>query len=248
MNTYISREGPVLEGDDAKILTQEELGQGQEDHCWFNHRSTCTTSVFPKNTERDVLFLDQDIWREEHKSEYDFEKTIENAETIQSYFTRVSQIKEQLEELDEEVENANIMITTLSRLPGSWDSFMWGMCARRKWLLSIDSRKKTPRRRRSLNHKKRREDGSNWRSLKQWGIWRTQLLKNFLSTSAFDKKWCDYEWRRRWRWRLKKESTLETNKDKYSIVISLYYFFMHLFIFSYCIMHDRMFALMTEYY
>ena len=37
-------------------------------------------------------------------------------------------------------------------------------------------------------------------------------------------------------------------KDKYSIVISLYYFVMYLFIFSYCIMHDRMFALMTEYY
>ena len=31
--TCISREVPVPEGDEAKILTQEELGQGQEDHC-----------------------------------------------------------------------------------------------------------------------------------------------------------------------------------------------------------------------
>ena len=31
------------------------------------------------------------------------------------------------------------------------------------------------------------------------------------------------EWRRWWRWRLKKESTHETNKDKYSIVISWYF-------------------------
>ena len=31
---------------------------------------------------------------------------IQNEETIQSYFTRVSQIKEQLEAVDEEVENA----------------------------------------------------------------------------------------------------------------------------------------------
>ena len=30
---------------------------------------------------------------------------IQNAETIQSYFTRVSQIKEQLEVVEEEVEN-----------------------------------------------------------------------------------------------------------------------------------------------
>ena len=33
LDTYISREVPVPEGDEAKILTPEELGQGQEDHC-----------------------------------------------------------------------------------------------------------------------------------------------------------------------------------------------------------------------
>ena len=63
MDTYRSGDVPVPEGDKAKILTQEELGQGQEDHCWFNHGSPYTTSVFPKDTERDVWFLDQAIWR-----------------------------------------------------------------------------------------------------------------------------------------------------------------------------------------
>ena len=29
----MSREVPVLEGDEAQSLTPEELGQGQEDHC-----------------------------------------------------------------------------------------------------------------------------------------------------------------------------------------------------------------------
>ena len=38
---------------------------------------------------------------------------IQNVDTIQSYFTRVSQIKEKLEAVDEEVENAEIVITTL---------------------------------------------------------------------------------------------------------------------------------------
>ena len=61
LDTYIRREVPVPEGDEAQSLTQEELDQGQEDHCWFNHRSTCTTSVFPKDT-KDVWFLDQAIW------------------------------------------------------------------------------------------------------------------------------------------------------------------------------------------
>ena len=33
LDTYISREVPVPKGDEAKILSQEELGQGQEYHC-----------------------------------------------------------------------------------------------------------------------------------------------------------------------------------------------------------------------
>ena len=57
---------------------------------------------------------------------------IKNAETIQSYFTRVSEIKEQLEAVDEEVENAEVVIITLNGLPRSWDSFIQGMCAERK--------------------------------------------------------------------------------------------------------------------
>ena len=33
LDTYMSREVPFLEGDEAQSLTQEKLGQGQEDHC-----------------------------------------------------------------------------------------------------------------------------------------------------------------------------------------------------------------------
>ena len=33
LDTYISREVPVLEGDKDKILIPQELGKGQEDHC-----------------------------------------------------------------------------------------------------------------------------------------------------------------------------------------------------------------------
>ena len=57
---------------------------------------------------------------------------IQNTETIQSYFTRVSQIKEQLEAVDEEVENVEIVMTTLNGLPRAWDSFIQGICARKK--------------------------------------------------------------------------------------------------------------------
>ena len=33
LDTCMSREVPVPKGDEAKSLTPEELGQGQEDHC-----------------------------------------------------------------------------------------------------------------------------------------------------------------------------------------------------------------------
>ena len=56
---------------------------------------------------------------------------IQNEETIQSYFTRVFQIKEKLESIDEEVENVEIVMTTLNGLPRSWDSFIQGICARK---------------------------------------------------------------------------------------------------------------------
>ena len=49
---------------------------------------------------------------------------IKNANNIHSYFTRVSQIKEQLEAVEEEVENIEVVITTLNDLQGPWDSFI----------------------------------------------------------------------------------------------------------------------------
>ena len=47
---------------------------------------------------------------------------------------RVSQIKEQLEVVEENVEEGEISMTTLNGLPRSWDSFIQGICARRKMI------------------------------------------------------------------------------------------------------------------
>ena len=43
-----------------------------------------------------------------------------NVETMQSYFTSVSQIKEQIEAGKEEVKNAEVAIATFNGLLGSW--------------------------------------------------------------------------------------------------------------------------------
>ena len=49
---------------------------------------------------------------------------MQSSETIQSYFTRMSQIREQLEAIGDTIEEAKLMMTTLNGLPGSWESFI----------------------------------------------------------------------------------------------------------------------------
>ena len=45
---------------------------------------------------------------------------------------RVSQIKEQLEAVEENVEEGEIVMTTLNGIPRSWDSFIQGIYEKRK--------------------------------------------------------------------------------------------------------------------
>ena len=69
------------------------------------------------------------------KSEYDIKKPVEECEDPECRdhaVIRVSQIKEQLEVVKEKVKNAEVMMATLNGLPGSWNSFIQGMCFRRK--------------------------------------------------------------------------------------------------------------------
>ena len=51
---------------------------------------------------------------------------------MQSYFSRVSQIKEILEAIGDMVEEVEVVMTTLNGIPREWDSFIRGIYARRK--------------------------------------------------------------------------------------------------------------------
>ena len=53
-------------------------------------------------------------------------------ETMQSYFSRVAQIKDQLEAIGDTVEEAEIVMTTLNGLPRDWEAFIRGICSIRK--------------------------------------------------------------------------------------------------------------------
>ena len=65
--------------------------------------------------------------KERTKLEYDLKKLVEECEDPECRdhaVIRVSQIKEQLEAVKEEVKNAVVVMSTLNGLPGSWDSFI----------------------------------------------------------------------------------------------------------------------------
>ena len=179
LDTYTRREIPVLEGDEAQSLTQEELGQCQEDHCWFNHGSNCTTSVLPKDTKY-VWFLDQDIWREEHKSEDGFKKIVEECEDPECRTTLCGRRRSgECRSGDNHIEwPPKIMgfihlrnvcqkeVITFNKL---WEEEEARLIRREEKMGAIEEQALTIER----------------RSLKWWGIWRTQLLKNLLSILAF---------------------------------------------------------------
>jgi hypothetical protein len=57
---------------------------------------------------------------------------VQDTKTIQSYFTRVSQIKEHIEAIGDSVEEVELMMTTLNGLSTSWESFIQGIFSRRK--------------------------------------------------------------------------------------------------------------------
>ena len=89
----------------------------------------------------------------------------------------------------EVVKNAEVVMATLNGLPGSWNTFILGMCSRRKWLhfskVQEEEESWIIRREEKMGAIEDQDLAIQRRSLKQWGIWRTQILKNFLSTSAF---------------------------------------------------------------
>ena len=143
---------------------------------------------------------------------------IQNAETIQSYFTRVSQIKERLEE---------------ECVPEGSDYFQQTM-------------ERTHSRRRSSTHNKRREDGSNWRSSSHHPKKIPQAMRN-MKISTLEEPLIHLSI-----WIRNNEEDDEVEGSRRSlpmkqikISIQLSFHDIVFVIFSWCIMHDRMFALMT---
>ena len=55
-----------------------------------------------------------------------------HGESIQNYFTRVSQIKEQLEAIGDNLDEDEMVMTALNGITRPWESFIQMMCARKE--------------------------------------------------------------------------------------------------------------------
>ena len=133
MDQYISEKVPQPERDEAKATHKKNLVKAKRIITTsIKYHLIPHVSSFKTLKEVFDAFKGMNInWKMTMRNQLKNVK-IQNLETIQSYFTRVSQIKEQSEAVEENVEEGEIVMTTLNGLPRSWDSFTQGICARRK--------------------------------------------------------------------------------------------------------------------
>ena len=129
MDQYIIGEVLEPEGDEAKDAHKRSMAKAKriieesiKDHL-ISHVSSLKTpkEVYDALTK---MFQGKNINRKMTLRKQFKKVKIQNSKTIQSYFTRVAQIKEQLEAVEENVEEGEIVMTTLNGLPRSWDSFI----------------------------------------------------------------------------------------------------------------------------
>ena len=126
MDQYINKEVPKSEGDEAKATHKKNLVKANriiadsiKDHL-IPHVSSLKTpkEVFDTLTK---MFEGKNINQKMTLRNQLRDAKIQNSKNIQSHFTRVSQIKEQLEAVEENVEEGKIVISTLYGLLRSRD-------------------------------------------------------------------------------------------------------------------------------
>ena len=133
LDRYITEEVPELEGDEAKDAHKRSMGKAKRIIAYYI-KDRLIPHVYAFNTLKELfdaltkMFEGKNINQKMTLRNKLKNVKIQNSDTMQSYFTRAAQFKEQLEAVEEEEE---IVMTTLSGHPRSWDSFIQGICARR---------------------------------------------------------------------------------------------------------------------
>jgi hypothetical protein len=134
---FIKEEVPKPEGDEAKekhknnlVKVKRIIADSIKDHL-IPHISYLKTPKHMFDT-LSRLYEGKNINRNMTLRTQLKSVKMQNSETIQSYFTRVSKTKEQLEAIRDKVEEVELIMTTLNGLPIPWESLIQGICSRRK--------------------------------------------------------------------------------------------------------------------
>ena len=125
LDHYISKEVLESEGYEAKAIHNKKLIKAKSIIAYFI-KDHLIPHVSYLKTPKEVfdalmkLFEGKNINRKITLRNQLKNVQIQNLETMQSYFTSVSQIKEQLESVKENIEEGETVINTLNGLPRSW--------------------------------------------------------------------------------------------------------------------------------
>jgi hypothetical protein len=143
----------LLEEHDLKKFTKEEVSKPKGDEAKAKHKKDMVKAkriivdsikdqlihhIFALSTPKEMmdaltrLFEGNNINRIMTLRTQLKNMRMQNSETIHSYFSRVNQIKEQIEAIGNTVNGEEMVMTTLNGLPRSWDAFIQGICSRRK--------------------------------------------------------------------------------------------------------------------
>ena len=129
LEDFVKEEVPELDEDEAKAKYKKNLVKAKriivdsiKDHL-IPHVSSLTTPKQMFDALSKLCEGKNINWKMTLRTQLK-NVNMQSSETIQSYFTRVSQIKEQLEAIGDTIEEAELVITTLNSLPRSWESFI----------------------------------------------------------------------------------------------------------------------------
>ena len=127
LDQYIIGEVPEPEGYDVKAAHKRSMAKDKRIIA-YSIKDHLIPHVFAFKTPKEVyetftkMFEGNNINQKRNLRNQLKNVKIQNSVTIKSYFTRVSQIKEQIEAIEENVEEGKIVMTTLNSLPRSRDS------------------------------------------------------------------------------------------------------------------------------
>jgi DNA repair ATPase RecN len=147
--------GLILEENDLAKFIKENVPEPEEDEAKEKYKKDMIKAkriivdsikdhlipqVSSKNTPKDMfdalarMYEGKNINRKMNLRTQLKNTKMQKGETVEDYFSRVSQFKEQLEAIGDNLDEDELIMTTLNGLTRPWDAFIQAICARKEKL------------------------------------------------------------------------------------------------------------------